>query len=394
MADNQREMERREKRAKKDNRNKKIIWIIIAVIVVVLAVMKIFEININSVKNHFTDENGDFAFTQGVTEDNYPYSIDASKNVRIVNINNKLGIMTPSSFTVLNNKTADTQYVFEHGYSNPILDTAGYYSLVYDQGAKSYRLDTTSNLVYEKETDNSLLCACVAKNGNVAYATTSKEKLCDIIIVSKELKEEFRISTSDGYVIALSLTDNGKKLAVATLTGENANLKITVSIYDVKTAQVQNSVVLPQGTLLDMRFAGSNIIVIGDSYAGCIKKDEYSDIFEPDSISTQAITYTPSGDVVLAYNSYSNSTDNAVVYIKKNGTIKSEAKVTGNVKSVTASSSLVTVLTNNEIISFNLSNGEEKERLTIDDSAKSVCRMGAEVFVHKQSIVDRIEAVE
>jgi len=386
-------MERRERRDKKDKRNKRIIWIIIAVIIVILAVMKVCEININSMKDYFTDEDGNFTLTQGVTEDNFPYNLDSSQNVSLVNINNKLGIITPSSFTVLDSKDAEIEYAFEHGYSNPVLETAGYYSLVYDQGADNYRLDTTSKSVYEKETDSSILCADVAKNGTVAYSTTSKEKLCDIIVVSRELKEEFKISTADGYVIAVALSDNGKKVAFACVTGENANLKTTVFIYDVKSAALQSSAVLPQGTLLDMSFAGNHIITVGDTYAGLVRKDEYTDIYKPGEISTQAIAYTPSGDIVLAYNSYNNSTDNIVAHIRQNGTIKAESAVSGNIKSITASSSLATVLTSNEMISINLSNGEEKDKVTIDDSAKSVCRLGNDIFVNRQSIVERSGAV-
>ena len=391
MAGNQREMERREKRARKDRRNKKILWIIIGVIVLVLIIMKICEININSVKDHFTDENGNFTLTDGVADDNFPYNLDSSQNVTVVNINNKLGIMTPNSFTVLNNKDAEADYLFEHGYSNPILETAGIYSLIYNQGAKNYRLDTVSSAVYEQEMENTILCADVSKNGTVAVATTSSEKICDITVYSKSLEKTLHLSTSDGYIVSLALSDNGKKLAAAVLTGENGNLKTTVYIYEAANGGADaNAVELPHGSVIDMSFTSNNVLVVGDSYAGVIKNnDKYEEIYAENAISTRSISYTPAGDLILAYNSYSNSTDNIVAYIKSNGQIKNEIKVSGNIKSVSASSSLVSVLTNSEIISFNLSNAEEKDRASTDDSAKSICRMGSEIFIQKQSLIDK-----
>ena len=90
--------------------------------------------------------------------------------------------------------------------------------------------------------------------------------------------------------------------------------------------------------------------------------------------------------------SYSNSTENVIAYIKKNGQLKREISVSGNIKSVSAGSSLVSVLTNSEIISYNLSDGEEKSRLSTDDSARSICCMGSEIFIHRQSLIDRSEA--
>ncbi len=394
MAGNQREMERRERRVQKERKHKKILWIIIAVIVLILIIMKVCEININSVKERFTDEDGKFTLTHGVAEDNFPYSLDASQNVSVININNKLGIMTPSSFTVLNSNDADTEYVFEHGYSNPVLETAGIYSLIYDQGAKNYRLDTVSSAVYEQETENTILCADVSKNGTVAVATTSNEKICDITVYSKSLEKTLQISTSDGYIVAMALSDNGKKVAAAVITGENADLKTSVYLYDVSSGSADaKAIELPHGSVIDISYTSKNVIVVGDSYAGMIKSSgKYEEIYAEDSISARCISYTPAGDLILVYNSYSNSTDNVVSYIKSNGKIKNEIKVSGNIKSVTASSSLVSVLTNSEIISFNLSNSEEKGRILTDDSSKSICRMGSEIFVHKQSFIDRSEA--
>lgn len=394
MAGNQREMQRRERREHKDRRNKMILWILIAVIVFVLIIMKICEININSIKNRFTDSEGNFTITESVVENNFPYNIDSTQNVSVVNINNKLGIITPGSFTVLDSKNASSDYTFSHGYSNPILESAGIYSLIYDQGAKKYRLDTTSSAVYEQESSNTILCADVSKNGTVALATTSKEKICDITVYSKSLNKEFETSTAAGYVVSIAVSDNGKNVAAAVVTGENASLKTTVHIYNIVSSKSQEKIVeLPQGTLIDISYAGNNLFAVGDSYAGVIKKDsEYHSVYEQSAISTRCISYMPSGDLILVYNEYNNSTDNTISYVKSSGKIKNEINASGNIKSVTASASLVSILTNNEIVSYNLSNSQEKSRVTVDDSVKSICRLGSDIFIHKQSLIDKSEA--
>ncbi|MCM1115598.1 MAG: DUF5711 family protein [Clostridium sp.] len=392
MAGNQREIERRERREKKDKRNKIIIWIIIAVIVLVLIVMKVFEININSIKNHFTDENGNFTLTQGVTEDNFPYNLDASQNVKVVNINNKLGVLTPNSFTVLDSKSGTADYLFEHGYSNPILATSGIYSLVYDQGAKNYRLDTVSQAEYEEETENSILCADVSKNGTVAIATASKEKLCDILVYSKSLQLLFSYSISYGYVVDIAISDNSKNISVAVANSENANLVTTVYSYSVSgDGSDELSAVLPSGVLADIEYAGSRLWAVGDSYLGVVKKGEYTEVYEQGAISTKCFSINQSGELVMAYGKYSNSTDCVLSYVRPSGKIKNEIEVSSNVKSISATTSLVTALTSDEIISYNIKNGEEKERITSSDSAKTVCRLGSNVFVHKQSVIDKSE---
>lgn len=388
MADIQREFERREKRAQKEKRKKIIIWSVIAVVIVILAIMKISEININSVLSRFVDSNGSI----DISQDYYPYTLDSSQNVKIVNINNKLGAVTPNSFSVINPQNANTEYGFEHGYSNPILETAGIYSLVYNQGGNRYRLDTISSFVYEEDTGESILCANLSKNGNTAVASTSSDSLCAVNVYSKSLKNLLNLNVSEGYITCIALSDNGKKVAFSTVSGKNANIVTKISVYNITNgAKCYDDVTLPTGSLVDISFCGNNIYAVGDVYAGVINRSgEFKSIFDDNSpVSTRCYCYTPSGELVLAYNSFSNSTENKVSLIKKNGAVKTEISVGSNIKSVSASSSLISILTNSEIISCGISDGEVKSKLAVDDSVKSISRMGGEIFVNKQSVIDR-----
>ncbi len=395
MAGNQREIERREKRERKDKKRKLIIWIIIAVIVFVLAVMKICEININSVKDRFTDADGNFTLTQGVVEDNFPYSIDSSDNVKIVNANNKIGVITPNSYTVLDSKDGEVVYTFDHGYSNPVLASSGVYSLVYDQGNENYRLDTMSQQIYEEESDNSILCADVSKNGTVALATASSEKLCDINVFTKSLKNEFSLSISSGYVVDIALNSSSSKVAVAVVNSENAELVTDVYIYDVSSDGTSaEPITLPSGTLYDICFAGSGLWTVGDTYLGLIKNGEYKETYEQGTINIESYTYNTSGEIVLAYGGYSNSSQLVISCVKTNGKIRNEFDFSGSVKSVTATTSLISVLTNDEIVTYNLKTGEQRESVEVSDSVKSACRIGSSVYVHKQSVIDKCEVSE
>ncbi|MGN1329622.1 MAG: DUF5711 family protein [Eubacterium sp.] len=395
MAGNQREMQKKEKRARRDRKNKIIVWIIIAIIVVALAAMKICEININSVKEHFTDADGNFTISQGVTKDNFPYNIDSSKNVTLKEVNKKIGILTPTSFTVLDSKDADVKYSFDHGYSNPIIKSSGIYTLIFDQGDKKMRLDTTSNNVYENEAKTSVFCADVAKNGSVVYAAASKEKKCDIYVYGKSLKEQLYYSTSDGYVVAVAINDSGNKISFVTVNSENAQLKSTLYTMSVGENEIKEKIELPLGNVIDIEYSSNNVYVIGDSFLSVIDNQKKAEtVYEQGSISTVAYTFTPSNELVLVYNSYTNSTDNVIARVKPNGKIRKEGKVSGNVKAVSASSSVVSILTGNEIVSFKLSNLEETGSTAVDDSVRSICRMGTEIFVHRQSLIDRSEAEE
>lgn len=393
MADYQREMQRREKRERKDKRNKIIIWIIIAAVVLVLAVMKVFEINVNTIKTKLSDNGSNSSASQSVLQSNLPINIDASQNVRLENVNNRLGVITPSSFLLYDGKDYSLDYSFNHGYSAPILASCGIYSLVYDQGGKNFRLDTSSEKVYEEEIDRSILCADVSKNGNVAVASTSKTKLCDITVLNTSLEKKLELSIDDGYIIDIALNSNSGRVACAVIGSHNALPETTVVIYN-HNGKEEARVKLPQGTLADIKFDSGNLWAVGDSYLGVIDNEKYSDVYKQGTISTQAFSYASSGDLIIAFGDYANSSQSSIAYVKSSGKVKNKFAAEGAVKSLSSNNSMVTVLTTDKVLSYSISSGKLKEASESSDSVNSICRLGSSIFAHKQTVIDLVKTEE
>ena len=389
MSSNQREIQRKDKRAEKERKTKKIIWVTIAVVIVILAVMRIFEFNVNSVKERFTDEEGKFSISEGVESTNFPYSIDASENVVLKNINNKICVLTPTTYTVLDSKNATVDYTFDHGFSNPVLVSSGIYSLIYDQGQNHYRLDTTSDAVYSEASENKILCADVSKGGTAVIATTSSKKLCEFNVYNKSLKNTCNIQLSEGYIIDIAISADGRKVAAAVVSSDNANLITKIFMYDVSKQALASQTDLPGGNVADIRFSGSALYVVGDTYAGVVRGGEYKPSYEQGDIVTEYYDYTASGELVLAFGGYTNSTENKIALIRPNGKVKRELDFNGVIKDISASGNVVSILTGNSVTGLAMSNGEVREELATDDSTKSICRIGSVVYMQRQSTIDR-----
>ncbi|MCH5316168.1 MAG: hypothetical protein J1E81_09655 [Eubacterium sp.] len=391
MADRQRQYDREERKLKKEKKRKIILWSVFGVLTLILVIMRVSEININSVIDRFTDENGKFSLTDGVTDDNFPYSIDSSKNVILTNVNNRLGVLTPSSFTVINASDGNAEYVFDHGYSNPVIDKSGVYTIVYDQGAKSFRLDTTSSAVYQKTTENQILCATVNKKGIAAIAENISAKHCSINVYNTSLETIFSKNISDGYIVDMALSANGKKLAVIKLGSVDASLDITAYVYKITTGELLGTVKLPQGSLVDIRYNGDSLYTIGDSYVGVVKNDsEYEEVLKAGTVSNVCFDYSPSGELVIVHSEFDNSNSNVCSVISSSGKIKTDVNISGSVRDISASSSRITVLTTNEILSFSY-RGQEKGSADSNDTVKSICTIGNRVLRHRQTIIEKSE---
>lgn len=393
MANYQREMKRAENKAKKDRKNKRIIWTVIILALVVIAAMKLSEININTVKQRLTDSDNKISLSQNITKSNFPYSIDSSQGVTVKNINNKLAVLTPTSYTVIDTKLGTSNYSFDHGYSNAIMRSSGIYSLIFDQGNKTLRLDNTSENVYEKTLEGDILCADVAKNGNVAVASVSGDKLCNVTIYNKAMKSKLSFDIDYGYVTNIAINNSGSKISFVAVNSKNAQLKSKLYTMNIGTNEPKAQIDLPACNVLELKYNSSNLYVIGDNYIGIVSNQKkLKDVFECGKINTVCYNFTPSNELILAYNDYSNSTDNKLVRVRGGGSTRTSADLTGNIKYITASSSTVSVLSDSNITSYRLGNLKEKKKITVDDSVKSICQMGSTVFVHKQSVIDKSES--
>ena len=102
MPTNQRKNARKERSRKNEAKTRKIIWAVLIFVIIVLIIMRVCEIDFASLKNRFTDANGNFTLSLVTDENEYPLSIDSSKDVSVNIVSDKLNVLTDVSYSVYN----------------------------------------------------------------------------------------------------------------------------------------------------------------------------------------------------------------------------------------------------------------------------------------------------
>ena len=215
MAGNQRENERKTKKRNKQQKMQRIGWGIIILVAAVLIVMKVVEVDFNSIKDKYIDENGKINVTEDVEMTAFPYNLDSSAGVKLNYQGDMLNILTDSSCTVLDAKNAKEIYRFNHGYANPVICTAGNYFCIYDQGSTRIRLDNLKNKEFESTVDSPILTADVSGSGAVIYATASDESKSTVRVLNSTMKEIMRHEVNAGYVVDVAIDSTGKQIGRA-----------------------------------------------------------------------------------------------------------------------------------------------------------------------------------
>ena len=392
MPNNQRETARKARKRNKEQKIQRIIWSVIFLVVAILIVMKIVEVDFNSVKKRFVDDGGKLNVTEEIEVGAYPYQLDSSKNVDVVLQGDKLNVLTGTSCTILNPKDAKQLYTFEHGYSNPIVSTAGNYFCTIDQGATRFRLDTLQKDVYEQTLDDPVLCADVSKTGSVVYASTSKDNKSTLTVVNKSLKKVLSREVNTGYIVAVAIDSAGKRCAYATINSKDAKLVTTLYTINVGDESERASFDLKSCNVLDMNYCGNDLYFVADNAVYTISNQKkQKEVFKTGSANTVCFNYTKDDELIYVYSDYSSANENHLVTVKSSGRLGKSRELKKRPKYVSCNGNEICVLFTNTIKIYSLSGGSDKATYKCDDGVQTAHKLSSRVFVSKGQQLDIIE---
>lgn len=372
---------RRERKRQKDKKVRRIVWIVLAVLLAAIVILKLCEVDFGNRSSS----------TASVLSGNFPYALDGSDGVTVHKQGAKLAVLTGGSITVLNPSDGKEEFTAVHGYANPITAASDSYLVTYDQGGSKLRLDYSGENLYEIESKTGLLCADVADDGKVVYAAQSADKRSDIQVITKTRADKMKYSLSYGFVTNIAIRDNGSQVAFVAMNSKDARLQPKLYLMRVKDTEPYASFDLPGTQVLDIAYRGSSLYVVGGSFVSVVNGDKLETVLKNGEIQTVAYDYNGSGDLVLAYSSYSNATQNTVARITAGGKVQKPFTVQGAIKDLSASGSRVAVLFADKIKIYKLSDGSVVHTADCTDAVRSITMMSSNVFVQRQSVIEKEE---
>ncbi len=171
----------------------------------------------------------------------------------------------------------------QHGFGNPLARSNGRYLLTFDRGGFGMRLDTLSGNEATYKMDDQILTADLAQNGLCCVATTTPDFLGQVTVFDRQMEKSlFTWKTSEMYINALAIANDGEHIAVAGLNGEGGQLISYIYLY-----QVAGQGETPDG----------KVSLPGEMVISCVfnAKRELQVITDK-----QALLLSPAGDVVRA----------------------------------------------------------------------------------------------
>lgn len=293
-----------------------------------------------SIIRHSLSSSGDF-----------PYELEK--------LNNRMAETTDDEIVILRNDKVDV--ISSRGVNLFSRQTAsektrirtmnGRFILIDDTEDSVTLMSRTESLDYFKVPDGGdIYTAALSANGCVAYAYSGASSTSTVTVCKSSSKPVFSWNCSNERVTDMSLSCNGKRIAISVVGAKNAVIYSRVLLFDVNKSSPLADIPL-EGTFLSRVSLTSSgrIIAVGDNKICVYNKDgnQLSEIaYSEDTLSHCAVD--DKGNTLVTVNEFGGS-KSRIIRIRPNGKTAYDITLDGGVDCADISGAKAVVLIRDEV---------------------------------------------
>lgn len=311
--------------------------------------------------------------------DGFPYSLENREIKKIDTIGNRMLILGTDESLVLDGKAGEL-YEYQLGNAESKVITSNGRALVYSNGSNKVILQSKTEQLGSVEGEGAVVTAALSKNGVFATAHTDKNAKSILTVYNRKFEKEFVWSCANERIAAISVSDDGKKVAVAAMGVENAEIYSRVLLFDTGESEPIYDMKL-SGTLFLKIYCSSknSVIAVGDNRTVVFGKDGGAvDEISYTENSISAVEADDNGNVAVCVSEFGGSRSSVTVF-KKNGKRAGTFSFDGEPSGIDIGSGKVAAAVGSEIVIFNFK-GEEKKRIQTANVPSQVFIVSGDYF--------------
>ncbi len=218
----------------------------------------------------------------------------------------------------------------------------------YDIGGTSLMVLGEEELLFSYKSDEQLIDAAINVKSWVAVCETSGEYKGVVTVFDDSGKSLYRWNSAQGYVLAASLSPNGKYLAVVTLQQEQEVFRSVVKVFTLSSEDVRAEYVLEDDVVIDVDFVENNLIAcVSESNLTYLDANARErNVYDYAGCSLQNYIVGPDC-AVLSLRSTNTGLNGRIVTVDLSGQEMGSADVSGTVQSISAGGGRVAALVEN-----------------------------------------------
>jgi hypothetical protein len=275
----------------------------------------------------------------------FPVSIEGAATENLYISGNQLLALTDTHL-VSYNKNGKKIYQRLHGFAKPKVVTSAARTLVYDRGGSSYRIENASKTVYSGSVDSKIITAAMSKCGSFILVTDSSNDVARATVYNNKNIAVYRYNSSSSQIIGAAISDNGKQIAVATLTTKNAVFLSKILVYDINSTKKAAEFTIKDQLPISIKYTSGNTIrIITDKQinrcfigSGKVKKVSFG------AMRISAYSENENGTLAVGISADTGAKKGKILLLSPSDGVKNEFSVSCNISDIAWSGSKVYVL--------------------------------------------------
>ncbi len=361
---------------------KAVIVILAVLILLFVAANRFGNITFSSIGDYFTG-----VLSGAKQGDGYPYYFESTTADDVKKINSDLLVLTSDSTFVLD-ATARKLSVLQHSYSAPIIDSCNGRAIMYDVGGFFYRVQSKTKVLYETQTEQKILTACVGRDGTVAVSTRGESSASQLTVHNSNQKEVFRWDCAKENIISIDVSDNGKRAAVSVVGADNGELYSRVILFDFKYKEPIYDINFGSQIVSSVEFvAGYKLLASGENVMCFIdKKGNRQDI----DVSLNNLSRISTGEnnvTAAVFSKYGSSSAKILRVYNNDGKEMFSTDINTAIRDVSCEGRYISVLCDHQLINYN-KNGKLVGNCEISSDGISCFTDGNNIYILTTSSIN------
>ncbi len=275
-----------------------------------------------------------------------------------------------------------------HTYDHPVLSSNSGRALIYDVGAKTFRVQAKTRVLYEKEIPYMILTGAMGKDGTVAIGSRAKDAQSMLTIYNGKAEELFVWKCAKENIISCDVSDNGKQFAATVLGVNNGSVYSKVYIFNKQSAEPIATFEYPDSAVSSVQFlSNETLFVFGNNVCEVVKGTEVKEKIDVSVNTPYKLYISDNNTAVLVLSKYSSTTQKIIKVYDKSGSELFTQEINGMVKSVSTDGKYIGVLTDEKVWMYNRK-GKQCGMANVNTDAEKVMVSGRNTYVYS---VDKIE---
>ncbi|MBQ8764107.1 MAG: hypothetical protein IJZ07_08385 [Clostridia bacterium] len=315
--------------------------------------------SIRQVKTIFTKSEG------------YPYLLETLNYRNVVPVGGGPLVIYDDSTLVLN-AAADEIFNMQLGYADSKAVTRNGRALVYSPSSNEVIIQSKTEKLGSITEKNPVTAAALADNGGFATSHAADENQSVLSVYNNRFKKIFQWNCSQEFITDISLSGNGKRVAVAATGVEDAEIYTRILIFDIDSSEPKADIRYNGTMFLRVIYTSSGrVIAVGDNKTVVHnKKGEVLDELVYSEDSLVAVCADDSGNTTVCYEEFGGSKTGIARY-SSGGKKTCSIVIDGLPDCVAAHAGRIAVASGNKITVYS-SNGKESKVIETENPVAKV----------------------